>query len=107
MPDAYAAADIVVSRGGFGTITELAALGKIAILIPKPGHQVENVKFLTDAGAAILVNEEIADGNYLAKVIRQLLENESEMERMANTLKKMLPIASPKDIQAVVFSLIK
>lgn len=106
MPDAYAAADIVVSRGGFGTITELAALGKVAILIPKPGHQVENVKFLTDSGAAILVNEEIADGNFLAKIIRQLLENEQKMERMSATLKQMLPIASEEKILGVVDGLL-
>lgn len=106
MPDAYAAADIVVSRGGFGTITELAALGKVAILIPKPGHQVENVKFLTESGAAILVNEEIADGNFLAKTIRQLLENERKMEQMSATLKQMLPIASEEKILGVVEKLI-
>lgn len=102
MADAYSAADIVVSRGGFGTITELAALGKVAILVPKPGHQVHNVKFLTDAGAAVLVNEEIADGNYLAKTIRQLLENEDQMEEMSTKLKKMLPLASEEKILAVV-----
>ncbi|MBI5222011.1 MAG: UDP-N-acetylglucosamine--N-acetylmuramyl-(pentapeptide) pyrophosphoryl-undecaprenol N-acetylglucosamine transferase, partial [Candidatus Magasanikbacteria bacterium] len=36
MADAYAVADLVISRGGFGTITEVAALSKPAILIPKP-----------------------------------------------------------------------
>lgn len=102
MPDAYAAADIVVSRGGFGTITEIAALGKVAIFIPKPGHQVDNVKFLTDAGAAILVNEDIADGNYLAKVIRQLLEDEGKMELMGNTLRGLLPLATNEDILAII-----
>jgi UDP-N-acetylglucosamine--N-acetylmuramyl-(pentapeptide) pyrophosphoryl-undecaprenol N-acetylglucosamine transferase len=106
MPDAYAAADIVVSRGGFGTITEIAALGKVAIFIPKPGHQVDNVKFLTDAGAAILVNEDIADGNYLAKVIRQLLDDEEKMERMGKKLCEMLPITNDSTIREVVKKLI-
>lgn len=106
MPDAYAAADIVVSRGGFGTITELAALGKVAILIPKYGHQIENVKFLTDAGAAVLVQEDIADGNYLAKVIRTLLEDEDEMERLSTTLQKTLPIATEEKILEVVDGLL-
>lgn len=102
MPDAYAAADIVVSRGGFGTISEIAVLGKVAILVPKPGQQVDNVKFLTDAGAAILVNEDIADGNYLAKVIRQLLEDEQEMEQMGKKLQEMLPIATKEAILTIV-----
>lgn len=107
MADAYAAADIVVSRGGFGTITELAALGKVAILVPLPGHQVENVQFLADAGAVIMVHQEIADGNYLAKIIRQLLEHEAEMERMSKKLTEMLPIASEKQILSVVDQLLK
>ena len=101
MKDAYAAADIVVSRGGFGTITELAALGKVAILVPKPGHQVDNVRFLTDSGAAVLINEETADGNQLAKIIRDLLSDETQMEQMSKTLKQVLPIASKAKIVSI------
>jgi UDP-N-acetylglucosamine--N-acetylmuramyl-(pentapeptide) pyrophosphoryl-undecaprenol N-acetylglucosamine transferase len=106
MPDAYAAADIVVSRGGFGTITELAALGKVAILIPKPGHQIENVRFLTDAGAALLINEEISDGNFLAKTIRQLLEDKEEMQRMSTKLQELLPIANEKKVLSIFSQLV-
>lgn len=102
MPDAYAAADIVVSRGGFGTITELAALGKVAILVPKSGHQVENVRFLTNNGAAILINEEIADGNFLAKTIRELLTDEDRMEQLRTTLQQVLPVATEQHIVQII-----
>lgn len=102
MKEAYAAADIVISRGGFGTITEIAALGKPAILIPKLGHQVENVRLLSDAGAVILVDEKTADGNYLAKIIRELLENTARMKRLGGRLRDMMPVAKKEDILHLV-----
>lgn len=98
MKDAYAAADIVISRGGFGSITEMAALGKSAILIPKPGHQEENVKFLEQAGAVILVDERTADGNFLAKTIRELLEDNIKQKQLSHNLQKIMPLAKEDNI---------
>lgn len=102
MKHAYAAADIVISRGGFGTLTEIAALGKIAIIIPKPGHQVENVRFLEQHGAAIFVDERTADGLYLAKTIRQLLQDEIQQKQLSYHLSKLLPRAKEGDILAIL-----
>ncbi|MBI5222418.1 MAG: hypothetical protein HY980_02895, partial [Candidatus Magasanikbacteria bacterium] len=102
MADAYAVADLVISRGGFGTITEVAALSKPAILIPKPGHQEENVGFLAEAGAAVLVDERTADGNYLAKIIKELLSDAERRKQMGEQLQKMLPVAREEDVVGVV-----
>ncbi len=82
MADAYAIAEIVISRGGFGSISEIAALSKPAILIPKPGHQYDNVKFIADEKAAIFIDERTADGNYLAKTIKELLDDDIEKKRL-------------------------
>lgn len=98
MKDAYAAADIIVCRGGFGTLTEAAALIKPCIIIPKPGHQVGNVSFLERAGAAIFVNEITADGLYIAKKIRELLMNKKEAETIALTMHRILKVAEGEDI---------
>jgi len=102
MKDAYAAADLVISRAGMGTITEIAALGKPAILIPKPGHQEHNVEFLEKAGAVMNVDERTADGNYLAKTIKELLSNDIKRKQLSNQLQKTLPVAHPDDILEVV-----
>lgn len=102
MGDAYAVADIVISRGGFGSITEIAALGKPAILIPKPGHQENNVKFLADAGAVLLVNEQTSDGNYLAKVIKELLKSKEQQNGMVKKLSESMPLAKAGDILEIV-----
>ena len=61
MPQLYAAADLMVTRGGAGTIAELATVGAPAIVVPWPGaaenHQVGNAKVLSDHGAAILIEQ--------------------------------------------------
>jgi UDP-N-acetylglucosamine--N-acetylmuramyl-(pentapeptide) pyrophosphoryl-undecaprenol N-acetylglucosamine transferase len=61
MPQLYAAADLLVTRGGAGTIAELATVGAPAIIVPWPGaaenHQVDNAKLLSDQGAALLVEQ--------------------------------------------------
>ena len=101
MKDVYAASDIIISRAGFGTITEIAALGKPAILIPKPGHQEQNVTYLAKANAAIIVNENTSDGNFLAKKIRELLGNKKECDDLGTRMKALLPKAQDKDILAI------
>lgn len=98
MKDAYALADIVVSRGGFGTITELAALGKVAILVPKPGHQVENVRFLQKAQAVLLLDENLSDGNHLAHAIKDLLQQPEEQQALRDRLTSVLPPATSEAI---------
>ena len=79
MPLRMAAADIVISRAGAMTLSELARLGKAAILIPSPNvvdnHQFLNAKTLADAGAAILVEEsELASGALTQAVCALLRE---------------------------------
>jgi UDP-N-acetylglucosamine--N-acetylmuramyl-(pentapeptide) pyrophosphoryl-undecaprenol N-acetylglucosamine transferase len=62
MPQLYAAADLLVSRAGAGTIAELSTIGVPAVVVPWPGaaenHQVDNAKVLTEHGAAILVEQQ-------------------------------------------------
>ena len=61
MPTLYAAADLLVGRGGASTVHEVAVTGIPAILVPWPGaaenHQVANVRWLSDAGAAVMLAE--------------------------------------------------
>lgn len=69
MADAYAAADLLVTRAGASTLGELAALGKPAILIPYPyaaeGHQDANAARFASAGAAVVATDrEIEAGGF-------------------------------------------
>jgi UDP-N-acetylglucosamine--N-acetylmuramyl-(pentapeptide) pyrophosphoryl-undecaprenol N-acetylglucosamine transferase len=62
MPDALAAADLVIARAGASTLAELTAIGAAAILMPYPfhrdQHQCANARVLADAGAALLVEDQ-------------------------------------------------
>lgn len=102
MKDAYAAADIVVSRGGFGTLTEVAAVGKPAIIIPKVGQQEKNVQFLDKAGAIVYVSERSSDGNFLAKTTRMLLEDKTRRKQLVYNLQRFLPRAKDEDILGIL-----
>lgn len=68
MADAYAVADMVVSRAGMMTVAEVSAWGLPSILVPLPGsaadHQAGNARVMADAGAAILLPQDrmLADG---------------------------------------------
>lgn len=57
----YAAADLFIGRGGAGTVAEVAVTGVPAILVPWSGaaedHQTSNVRWLADAGAAVMITE--------------------------------------------------
>ena len=62
MSDVYASVDLLIGRGGAGTIADIAATGVPAILIPwkdaSDDHQTSNVKYLSESGAAVLIAED-------------------------------------------------
>ncbi len=102
MKDAYAVADLVISRGGFGTITEIAALKKPAILIPKPGHQEENVDMLVSAQAVMVIDERTSDGNHLARDIKDVFADMKKHRQMGTRLHTLLPPAKKEDVLALL-----
>lgn len=76
MKEALAKADIVVCRSGLGTISELAALKKPAIVIPLPqSHQEDNADWLKKNGAAVVLKQEEVTQASLLKQIDLLLKD--------------------------------
>ncbi|UIR56476.1 undecaprenyldiphospho-muramoylpentapeptide beta-N-acetylglucosaminyltransferase [Sphingobacterium sp. SRCM116780] len=92
MDYAYAAADVIISRAGAGTISELCVIGKPAILVPSPNvaedHQTKNAMALVQKDAAILVKDEVAVQE-LFEVALRLLDNASESSSLAHNIKKL------------------
>ena len=86
MAEAYAWADLGLMRSGASSVTELAVAGLPAVLIPFPfathNHQVHNARFLSEAGAAILVEQKDLNAINLGERILGLLENQQELQRM-------------------------
>ena len=87
MPRAYAAADLVICRAGALTISELAAAGMAAILVPFPAavddHQTCNAGFLVERGAAVLIAERELTAAGLAEELLQLADDRPRLAEMA------------------------
>lgn len=106
-----AAADLVIGRAGAMTCAELAALGRASILVPYPyaagDHQMYNARTLSNAGAAVVMEDDACTPDRLASELSSLLgsrERLEEMERAAADL--ALPDAAG-DIVRCLGSLIK
>lgn len=102
MAAAYAWADLVVCRAGALTISELAAAGVGAVLIPFPhavdDHQTENARHLTAAGAALLLPEAELNPARLATLLRTLFAAPERLRQMAG---KARALARPEAAEQV------
>ncbi len=91
MAEAYAAADIVISRAGATTLAELTALGKPMLLVPYPhaaGHQEYNARKLVEVGGARLVRDHELTASVMASHIREMCGSEElrgDMRRLSRT----------------------
>ena len=85
--DAYASADLVVSRAGASTLAEVTAWGLPAIMVPYPhaadGHQEENAVVVERAGAGVRVADSALDGTALVDAVRTLIEDPARREKMS------------------------
>ena len=86
LPEAIAAADLVVSRSG-GSVFELAAIGRPSILVPYPhataDHQAKNARWLAEAGAAMVLPDADCTGERLRGLVGALLADRRRLEAMA------------------------
>jgi UDP-N-acetylglucosamine--N-acetylmuramyl-(pentapeptide) pyrophosphoryl-undecaprenol N-acetylglucosamine transferase len=91
-----AAADVVVSRAGAGSLFDIAAAGKAAILIPFPhatgGHQLENARYFTDREAAELMLDSEVGARTLRDRVEALLNDDARREELAG---RMGALATP------------
>ena len=86
METAYAAADLLVARSGAGTVSELAATGTPAVLVPLPhgnGEQALNARDLVSAGGAILVPDDEFTADFLADTVAPLAKDEDRLAEMS------------------------
>lgn len=91
LPDAFAAADVAVSRAGLGALSELAALGVPTAVVPMPGsHQEINARFFADQGAVLTV-EQAAGPGALRQVIERLLDDTALRTRLAERSRALVP----------------
>lgn len=107
MKQAYFAADVVVSRAGFGTLSELAFLKKAAVIIPKPGHQEKNAEVFSKDGAALVFKEENIDFARVVESIEKIANDKKIQMEMGEKMRALLPAANPEDILEVCHGVMK
>lgn len=107
---AYAAADIVISRAGAGSVSELCIVGKPVIFIPSPNvaedHQTKNAMSIVNEEAALMIKEEDLDADFENK-FSQLLNSTERQKTLSENIKKLALINATKDIADEVEKLLK
>jgi UDP-N-acetylglucosamine--N-acetylmuramyl-(pentapeptide) pyrophosphoryl-undecaprenol N-acetylglucosamine transferase len=99
--DALAACDLVVARAG-GSVFEIAAHGLPAILVPYPhasaDHQSTNARWMSDTGAAIVIEDALLTPARLAREVAQLLANPVRLASMASSSRRLARPEAASDI---------
>ncbi|MDC6384285.1 undecaprenyldiphospho-muramoylpentapeptide beta-N-acetylglucosaminyltransferase [Flagellimonas taeanensis] len=99
---AYAAADVIISRAGAGSVSELCLVGKPVIFIPSPNvaedHQTQNANALVSKEAAIMLRESELDAEFEKKFTELMASNDMQ-ERLGMNIKKL---AMPKATEHIV-----
>ena len=106
MPLAYALADLVISRAGASSISELCLLGKPSILVPSPNvaedHQTHNAMALVRKDAAVLVKDKDANEQMVATAL-SLVQDEARLESLhRNILTLALPDSAKRIAEEVM-----
>ena len=103
----YAAADVVISRAGASSVSELCIVGKPVVFIPSPNvaedHQTKNAQSVADKKGAILIRESELDTTF-ESTLSDLIANESKQLELSQNIKKL---ALPNATKAIVEEILK
>jgi UDP-N-acetylglucosamine--N-acetylmuramyl-(pentapeptide) pyrophosphoryl-undecaprenol N-acetylglucosamine transferase len=107
---AYAAADVVISRAGAGTISELCLLGKPSVLVPSPNvaedHQTKNALALVNNQAALLINDADSGDDLFVETFK-LLNDKAQLKSLSENILKLGRLNAAKDIVDVILEVVE
>jgi len=110
MDKAYCAADIIISRAGASSVSELCIVGKPVIFIPSPNvaedHQTKNANAIVGEGGAILIKETDLEVDFENK-FSQLVNSKEKQEVLSTNIKQLALVNATKDIVDEVDKLLK
>lgn len=106
----YAVADVVISRSGASSVSELCIVGKPTIFIPSPNvaedHQTKNAQAIVDKNGALLIREKELEENF-ESVFSNLIQNEELQNNLCQNIKSMAKPNATKDIVTEINKLLK
>ncbi len=107
---AYAAANLIISRGGAGAIFEIAAVRKPSIILPLEGsasdHQSLNAKEFNDGGCCVLIEKDNATPNLVYLNAEQILEKKLKAQEMIKACEKFAKLNAAERVAELVLSVI-
>ncbi|MEQ9280677.1 MAG: undecaprenyldiphospho-muramoylpentapeptide beta-N-acetylglucosaminyltransferase [Balneola sp.] len=110
MPEAYAAADLIVSRAGASSCSEFMMTGKPSVLIPSPNvagdHQTQNAQSMVDAGASELLKDTDAI-NALPELVHSLIRDQEKLKEMNKAALRLAKPDAAKMIAKEILELAK
>jgi UDP-N-acetylglucosamine--N-acetylmuramyl-(pentapeptide) pyrophosphoryl-undecaprenol N-acetylglucosamine transferase len=110
MDFAYAAADIIISRAGASSVSELCIVGKPVVFIPSPNvaedHQTKNALAIVNNDAAILIKEEDLEVDFKNK-FSQLIQSPEKQKHLGENIKKLALVNATSQIADEVVKLLE
>ena len=104
--DAYALADLVVSRSGFSTLTELSVLGKPALVIPLPGHQELNAQYFAKYNAVKVLDQKDLNPQTFSEVILYLMNNPGELITLSRNISTLIDKSAAKRYVDLIYRVV-
>lgn len=105
MAEAYEWADLVICRSGALTVAELAAVGIASIMVPYPyavdDHQTANAKYLSDAGAGILMPQDNMSKQTLSALLEDLCSNRDKLIEMSFNARALAKPQATNEVAAI------
>ncbi|WP_444884055.1 undecaprenyldiphospho-muramoylpentapeptide beta-N-acetylglucosaminyltransferase [Microbulbifer sp. PSTR4-B] len=102
MADAYSVADLIICRSGALTVSEIAAAGVGAIMVPFPfaidDHQTRNGEWLQNAGGAVVIQQSAMDAQSLSELLQKLLSDPQALLEMAKAARSVAKIDATEQV---------
>lgn len=106
MHEAMGAADLIISRAGAMTVSEIAAMGIPSVLIPSPyvtaNHQEHNAKTLERQGAGVIILEKNLTSEILYQQVKSLITDKDQLTKMGKNAKKVANISALEKIYSII-----
>lgn len=106
LKEAYAAADIVVSRAGAGSIFEIAAIAKPNIIIPLAGsaseHQDSNAQIFGENECSVIIESQNVSPNIIFITIKDILSDNKKINKLINACKKFSPKNAAEEVAKII-----
>ena len=106
----YAAADVIISRSGASSVSELSIVGKPVLFIPSPNvaedHQAKNAQAIVDKGGALMLRENQLDTQF-QPVFVDLITNTEKQQNLGENIKKLAKVNATKDIVEEIVKLLR